>query len=100
MHVAKTTKSLDVAALARRVAALEKAVAGQRRRPKLETPLPWRKEWMPRFLGVLRRTGNVSAAIRSRGVPARATVYEHFRRCERFRAAWSAALVQSGRGAS
>jgi len=48
---------------------------------------------MPRFLEVLRETGNVSAAIRA--VPrSRKMVYEYRKRCVEFAAAWEEALEQ------
>lgn len=88
---------LDVDKLRREVEELHEKVARlertQRARQgaKPARPLPWRARWMPRFLKVLRQTGNVSEAIRA--VPrSRKTVYEYRQRCARFAAAWEEAL--------
>lgn len=80
----------EVRRLHEKVVRLERA--GRRCRGARSTgPLPWRARWMPRFIGVLRETGNVSAAIRA--VPrSRKMVYEYRKRCVEFAAAWEEAI--------
>ena len=58
--------------------------------PATDGARPWRR-WMPRFLKVLGRTGNASAAIRAVGL-CRATVYKYRQRCQPFSEGWAAAV--------
>lgn len=93
MNMAQTVPEL--AQLAARLERVERHIAGQKgSRPesKPSTPLPWRR-WMPKFVGVLRRSGNVSEAIRS-SPRSRKMVYEYRERCEAFALAWDEALEE------
>lgn len=84
---------LEVRRLHQELARLEKSRRPRRGDAGPAPPLPWRARWMPRFLDVLRATGNVSAAIRA--VPrSRRMVYEYRKRCAEFAAAWQDALAR------
>ncbi len=69
---------------------------------KSERELPWRRDWMPKFIKVLRATGKVSAARRSVAdhVHSAATFYAYKHRCKAFGKAWEKALKAAKRSAS
>lgn len=89
----------ELAHLTARLERMERLLASRPekgRGGKPSAPLPWRR-WMPKFIEVLRRTGNVSEAIRS-SPRSRKMVYEYRERCEAFARAWDAALEEHRSG--